>query len=105
LFGGRHARGGQVDAFLDFLLALLIREAVTESGVQHEVLYRDGELPVLGRAGAKTVGQSGIDLFLQGLHARVPAGLRHRYLEGPQYLDLPVDLFDRALDHGLVARA
>jgi hypothetical protein len=33
----------------DFLLALVVREAVAESFVQQEILYRDGELPVLGQ--------------------------------------------------------
>jgi hypothetical protein len=86
----------------DFLLAFVVREAVAESFVDHEILQGDGELPVFGRARAEAVGQGGIDLLLQGLHARIPAGLRHRHFEGPQNLDLPVDLFDGALDLGFI---
>jgi len=102
-FGCSHANSGQVDTFLDFLLAFVVREAVTKGFIQQEILNRNGELPVLGRTRAKAVGQGGVDFLLQGLHARVPVRLLHRYLEGPQYLELPVNLFDGALDRRLVA--
>jgi hypothetical protein len=88
----------------DFLLALVVREAVAEGFVEKEILQGDGELAVFRRARAEAVGQRVVDFLLQGLHARIPASLRHRYFECPQNLDLPVDLFDRALDLGFVFR-